>query len=442
MKNTSHGSIQQDWCSVDELHDAAVQFTAWLEKNGYASYDPYDIWGTQYGLWARRLYYAKHPLGLMLTAPLLIMEMVCPQLRALFIEKQRHPAAEAQLVLAFLNMHESMRKSEARESCLMPINFKANPCWLSKAEELAEELLKNSIQNYSGHCWGYPFDWQSVNGLLPKHTPHIIATPYCYEAFIRLFEVTGRVRYLEVARSASSFVFCDLNDTPTSKDAAAASYTPFDSGKVVNANSYRAFVLFDAVHRFKYDHYFETAWKNLNFILESQRSDGSWLYAVDNPSEAFIDHFHTCFVLKNLYKLNRYLKSEAVKQAIKNGYRYYREALFDQNDNPQMFALAPRPEIVRLEMYNFAEAISLGTLLGAQVPEPYSMAHKLACRLLRQYRLQDGHFLTRIYRGGVRHAVPFLRWPQAQLFYAVTNLLASMVRMSEASAVESVLPTT
>ena len=245
MKNTSPGSIQQDWCSVDELYDVAVQFTAWLEKNGYASYDPYDIWGTRYGLLARRLYYAKHPLGLMLTAPLLIMEMVCPQLRALFIEKQRHPAAEAQLALAFLNMHESMRKAEVRESCLMPVNFKANLCWLSKAEELAEDLRKNSIQNYSGHCWGYPFDWQSVNGLIPKDTPHIIATPYCYEAFIRLFEVTGRERYLEVARSASAFVFRDLNDTPTSKDAAAGSYTPFDSGKVINANSYRAFVLFD-----------------------------------------------------------------------------------------------------------------------------------------------------------------------------------------------------
>ena len=442
MNNTTDASIQQDWSSVDELHDAAVQFTAWLERNGYASYDPYDIWGTRYGLWARRLYYAKHQLGLLLTAPLLIMEVICPQLRALFIDKQRHPAAEAQLVLAFLNMHESIRKIEVRESYLMPVDLKANPCWLSKAEELAKELLKNSIQNYSGYCWGYPFDWQSVNGLIAKDTPHIIATPYCYEAFIRLFEASGRVHYLEVARSASRFVFRDLNDTPTSKNAAAGSYTPFDSGKVVNANSYRAFVLFDAMHRFKCDEYSEIAWKNLNFILESQRNDGSWLYAVDNPSEAFIDHFHTCFVLKNLYKLNLNLKNEAVTQAIQSGYRYYREALFDNDDNPKMFAIAPRTEIVRLEMYNFAEAISLATLLGAQMPEANSLAHKLAYRLLRQYRLKDGHFLTRIYRGGVRHTVPFLRWPQAQLFYAVTNLLASMVRMSEAKAVESVLPRT
>jgi hypothetical protein len=31
--------------------------------------------------------------------------------------------------------------------------------------------------------------------------------------------------------------------------------------------------------------------------------------------------------------------------------------------------------------------------------------------------------VTRVFRGGFRHRFPFLRWPQAQLFYALTNLL-------------------
>ena len=78
---------QQYSCSVDELQDMVMKFTAWLEKAGYASYDPYDIWGTQYGLWTRRLYYAKHPLGVVLAAPVLLMEMLCPSLRALFVKK-------------------------------------------------------------------------------------------------------------------------------------------------------------------------------------------------------------------------------------------------------------------------------------------------------------------------------------------------------------------
>ena len=56
----------------------AGKFVAWLDAAGYESYDPYDIWGTRYGVLARRLYYRKHPLGLAMTAPLILMEIVWP----------------------------------------------------------------------------------------------------------------------------------------------------------------------------------------------------------------------------------------------------------------------------------------------------------------------------------------------------------------------------
>jgi hypothetical protein len=433
----SSQSLQQCSCSVKELQDMILKFTTWLEKNGYASYDPYDIWGTRYGKWARRLYYAKHPLGVVLTAPVILMEIVSPQWRALFVKKKRFATADAQLVLAFLNLYQITRGSGG----LTTLNIQTSTSWLDKSKELAEYLLVCSIPGYSGHCWGYPFDWQNVNGLMPKGTPHITATPYCYEAFVRLFEVTGQAQYLEVARSAAAFVFGDLNDTPTGKDSAAGSYTPFDSGKVINANAYRAFVLFDAAQRFNYAHYRQKAWKNLKFILQSQQADGSWLYAIDNPAEAFIDHFHTCFVLKNLYKLNRHVRSEAVSQAIQNGYQYYRKALYDEDDNPRSFAIAPRRQIVMLEMYNYAEAINLGVLLKNNIPGAFALSCKLAHQLIKKYTLPDGHFVTRTYFAGFKHRLPFLRWPQAQLFYAITNLLVSLIQRDETIVLEEPLTT-
>src|SRR6185312_8082896 len=54
------------------------RFDAWLENVGYASYDPYDSWGTKYGLLSRRIYYKKGLLGLPLIAPILLMEVACP----------------------------------------------------------------------------------------------------------------------------------------------------------------------------------------------------------------------------------------------------------------------------------------------------------------------------------------------------------------------------
>ena len=173
------------------------------------------------------------------------------------------------------------------------------------------------------------------------------------------------------------FISGDLHDTPTGDDSAASSYTPYDRGKVVNASAYRAFLLFDAAQRFQNDEFRSKGWKNLRFILQSQKPDGSWLYAIDNPKEAFIDNFHTCFVLKNLYKLNRHICNATVQTAIRRGYDWYRANLFDENDNPKSFAIAPRVQIVRLEMYNIAEGITLGTLLKDDIPEAFELAQIL-----------------------------------------------------------------
>src|SRR5262249_50729339 len=158
----------------------------------------------------------------------------------------------------------------------------------------------------------------------------------------------GEDRYRKTARSIAEFVFSDLNDTQTAPGASASSYTPHDHSKVVNASAYRAFVLFDAAQRFENDSYREKAWRNLRFLLSSQRDDGAWLYAIDDPAQAFIDPFHTCFVLKTLQKINRRLRNEDVATAVHQGYAYYRKALFDEDDNPKTYSIAPRLEIVRL----------------------------------------------------------------------------------------------
>ena len=39
---------------TQKLRDATRSFMGWLQRNGLESHDPYDVWGTRYGLWARR----------------------------------------------------------------------------------------------------------------------------------------------------------------------------------------------------------------------------------------------------------------------------------------------------------------------------------------------------------------------------------------------------
>lgn len=402
--------------TITELNSSILDFERWLERNGPSSYDPYDIWGTRYGLFSRRVYYKKGKLGVPLIAPLLLMEILWPGLRGLFVAKERFTTADGQLAMAFLNLY----------------GLDQDPTHLAKARKLCEDLLASSVKGYSGHCWGYPFHWQNNTGLWRKNTPYITTTPYAFGAFLNLFSATGETRYREAAISVAKFVHDDLHDTPVGADAAASSYSPNDSGKVINASAYRAWVLFEAAYKLGVESYLTKAHRNLNFILQNQRADGAWLYALDSKGEAFIDHFHTCFVLKNLWKINQHLQSEAITGAIRRGYDYYRRELFDAEDQPKSFAIQPRTQLAKLEMYNMAEAITLGALLAEDIPEAFALAQKLAHRLRVNYQLRAGYFVTRVFTGGWRHTLPFLRWPQSQLFYSLTNLLVSAKRKSAA----------
>ena len=114
------------------------RFEALLEKNGYESYDPYDVWGTKYGVFSRRIYYEKGKVGLPLIAPILLLEMACPGLRGLFVRKERFATADGQLTLAFLNLYQITKDKK----------------FLEKARRLGEDMLKYSVPGYSGQMLG------------------------------------------------------------------------------------------------------------------------------------------------------------------------------------------------------------------------------------------------------------------------------------------------
>ena len=96
----------------------------------------------------------------------------------------------------------------------------------------------------------------------------------------------------------------DIKDFRVSETASSCGYSPDDPlGGVVNAAAYRAFMLTSAFRVFAKDEYWSIAERNLTFVLESQNADGSWPYAVDGARD-FVDHFHTCFVMKALAKIH------------------------------------------------------------------------------------------------------------------------------------------
>jgi hypothetical protein len=324
---------------------------------------------------------------------------------------------------------------------------------LENAVHFLTELTTSRCRQFKEYCWGYPFDWVTRNGVIKEQTPLITTTPYAYEAFLQVYEIfernrsglsnlTSDPRPLPSDRRPPSFALCpldlldqwkdimasiaqhasdDIKDFRTSETASSCSYTPYGSGGVINAAAYRAFLLTSASQVFSNDDYWKAAERNLNFVLEAQNPDGSWFYAVDGVRD-FVDHYHTCFVMKALAKIHALTRHEACGEALAKGVKYYIESLFAEDGLPRPFSKAPRLTVYKRELYDCAECINLCLLLRDRFPALETTLEKVVEHILEAWVKRDGSFRSRLLHLGWDN-VPMHRWAQAQMFRSLAFYL-------------------
>ena len=221
--------------------------------------------------------------------------------------------------------------------------------------------------------------------------------------------------------SIARHAFSDIKDFPVGKNSSSCSYTPFDGGGVINAAAYRSFLLTSASQIFNKEEYWLTAERNLNFVLDNQNPDGSWYYAVDGVRD-FVDHYHTCFVMKALAKIHALTGHAATLEALGKGIGYYLNNLFDVDGLPKPFSRAPRLTVYKRELYDCAECINLCLLLRDRFPLLKTTLEKVIAHVLEAWVKRDGSFRSRkLYLGWDN--VPMHRWGQAQMFRSLAFYL-------------------
>ncbi len=143
--------------------------------------------------------------------------------------------------------------------------------------------------------------------------------------FMRLTKIENGCESCDPLPSMPSVV---TETVETAPDTASCAYTPApdDPCGVINASAYRAFLLTKAGIELSEPRYLEVARRNLNFVLASQNTDGSWFYSTDGKRD-FVDHFHTCFVLKALAKIERTYRMRSMQERHRAGSRLLREEL-------------------------------------------------------------------------------------------------------------------
>src|SRR5688572_22364663 len=213
--------------TLNQVNSVLDRFVQWLHQYGETSWDHQIYFATAVGRRAKALYYKNKALGTVAVAPMILSEALAPSARRLFSERLRFPIADAHYAMGFA----------------FRCRAGGDPTAQTRARSFLQALEASRCPGYEDWCWGYPFDWQTRNGVIEQGTPLITTTPYAYEAFREVYALDSDPRWRAAMASMVRHATKDIADYGFSETASTCSYTPFDPGGVVNASAYRACVL-------------------------------------------------------------------------------------------------------------------------------------------------------------------------------------------------------
>jgi hypothetical protein len=401
------GSLQTNSLPAQDVQNTVLRFIKWLDSYGEVSYDFQSYYSSDLARAAKQLYYKSPLLGTLAVSPMVFSEAFVPSARRLFWRAQRFPIADAHYAMGFGLLAKTMQSEEYHK----------------RAVHFLEILIETRCPGYENYCWGYPFNWETVRGTIRSGTPLITTVPYVYEAFREVYQFDQNPKWREIMRSTAEHGLLDYKDFKTSENASGCTYSPFPEHSigVVNANAYRAFLLTCASVDFSDGKYWKVAERNLNFVLEAQNADGSWFYATDGKRD-FVDHFHTCFVMKALAKIEALTGHSGCTKALDRGAAYYTKNLFDEQGIPKPFSRAPRLTVYKRELYDYAECINLAALLRGRFPKLDEDLSVVVNDIINRWQTPSGSFRSRQLHFGWDNT-PMHRWASAQLFRSLCVLL-------------------
>lgn len=399
-------------CETDLGHivqDRVIALLEHVQKAEFQSYDYYDWWATGWGQRAKQLAYRTEPIGhLLFSLPILALEWWLPFLRKpLGIQRRIPPISVAHHGLACLELYKKT----------------GEPIWLQIAQKDAERLMPLAVPDAKDLCWGFPFVWSSSSGLIPPNQPAATQSSYGFDLFECLWHVTQKNIYRDRMQSVARAMDEEYIDLPCPDGLASAYHGRGMGSVVINAISYRIHILTRAV-MYGAEHLRSKVLELVKYILTRQQPDGSWFYG-ESPISRFIDHFHTCFVLKNLARANDVLGLSEISSALKQGIAFYWANLFDTDGLPKPFVLTVRTNVVKYESYDFAECLGLFALLGPSHGFSRERLVPILNSFLEKFWLSDGVLRFRVYRLPTVTGYPYYRFGMTAAMLALAQLLNS-----------------
>jgi hypothetical protein len=317
------------------------------------------------------------------------------------IKKEFNPKGLA----LFLNGYCNLYKTRPQKEYLEKINY------------LANKILELKTPGYSGSCWGYNFDWQSLAFFQPKYTPTIVATTFIGYALLEAFEITKNESFLKEACSSCDFILKDLNRTFDQDGDFAFSYSPLDQTQVFNASLLGARLL-SRVYGYTNDqNLIDEARKAVSYCCKHQKTDGSWSYS-PLPFHQWIDNFHTGYNLECISEYQKFSRDRSFEENLHKGLAYYLNTFFLSSGIPKYYSNSVYPVDVHAPAQLVVTLSRLGCLSENQALADNVLSWTID-NMQHQYK---GYFY---YQKNKWYTIkiPYMRWSQAWMFYALSTYL-------------------
>jgi hypothetical protein len=385
----------------DLFQSAYDQLFSWCREHDFAGHDPFDALNSRL--------FRSTPLARSRNARFIWTQVVKrspADLRTLArVPAQPNAKGIALFALAEISNYRRARIDGAKK----------------QVRSFLSQLLSMKLDSYAGACWGYNFDWQSRNFFASRDTPTIVPTAFAARALIEAgqdLQDDLQDECLRVARSVCDFILRDLPRTVDSERELCFSYAPDSATRIFNASLLAAEVLATVGRLTGERELLESAERATRYVVNNQQSDGSWFYGID-PKQAWIDNFHTAYILFSLKRVIEVSASGAEFQpAWVRGYQYWKNNFFLAEGWPKYY----HDQLYPADAHAAASAVVTFLECRELDEDAARLARKVASWTIENLRDDRGFFYyqrRRFYT--VRK--PYMRWTQAWMLYALARLL-------------------
>jgi hypothetical protein len=284
--------------------------------------------------------------------------------------------------------------------------------------EIVASLESLRAPNSTHFCWGYSFPWQTRTLLVPRWAPNLVCTTFVANALLDAYEQNGDPRFLEMAASSGRYILEELYWTEGSSVAGFAYPLPSMRNSVHNGNLLGAALFTRIAKHTGEKEFIEPALRVARFSVSKQQADGSWNYG-EQPTQRWIDNFHTGYNLCALHEMGQHLHSDEFGHCVRRGFEFYRAHFFREDGAPRYFHDRTYPIDIHCVAQSILTLLTLKDFDSGNV----QLANSVFDWAIRHMWDEEGFYYYRILRACTIRT-SYMRWSQAWMLLAMSRLLA------------------